>query len=80
MRDTPALMAHARKVINGYGPATVLDALLADARNLPASAVRDSACETEGENTDDAISDDAPDIIPTPVTTAPARIPSLGLW
>ena len=85
LRDTPALMGHARKVVNGYGPATVLDALLADARNIPVSAARDSACETEGENPDDAISDDAPDIIPTPATTSPARIPmaqipSMGLW
>lgn len=80
LRDTPALMAHARKVINGYGPATVLDALLADAQNLPASAAWDSVCETEEENTDDAASDDAPDFAPIPAMPAPVHIPSLGLW
>lgn len=79
LRDTPALMGHAQKVINGYGPATVLDALLTDAWNIPASMVRDSVCETE-EAEDMGNRDDAPDFAPAPALPASAQIPSLGLW
>lgn len=79
LRDTPALMAHAQKVINGYGPATVLDALLADAQNLMTSAPANSASEVaEGDSLD--ATDDAPDFTPLPSMPTPAHIPSMGLW
>lgn len=82
LRDTPALMAHAQRVINGYGPATVLDALLANVQNLMASTPQNSASEMD-ENESMDIADDAPDFAPIPAMPprpVAAHIPSMGLW
>lgn len=78
LRDTPALMTHARKVISGYGPATVLDALLADAQSVMATTAKPLAC---GAATDDGETvDDAPDFMPSPSLPTASPIPSMGLW
>ena len=77
-------MAHARKVINGYGPATVLDALLGDAQTLMTTMPPSTASE-EDENEGIDTGNDAPDFAPIPAMPAPdqtpmTQIPSLGLW
>lgn len=81
LRDTPALMTHAQKVISGYGPATVLDALLTEAQTLMAFSPVTSACEVdENEEAGMDTEDDAPDFASIPGMPAPVHIPSMGLW
>ena len=76
LRDTKALLLHAERVINGYGPATVLDAVLADSRNSVCSSPQSEAseCGDDAEPADDMPQFDAASIPPA------ARIPSMGLW
>ena len=79
LKDSVALVAHAQKVIEGYGPAFVLDALLAGPACVsepddPAGRV-DSAVDAELD--DDPI---LPDIPVTENTLPHPAIPSLGLW
>ena len=78
LRDTKALLHHAEKVISGYGPATVLDALLAGAQNpaAPSEQATLSECETE---LDVEIQEDEPQFAPPSMPPA-AQIPSMGLW
>ena len=83
LRDTPALMAHAQKVISGYGPATVLDALLAEGQTLTVAPMP----PVQNDNSDDTDAagdtDDEPpfDELPVAPMAAPAvSIPSMGLW
>ena len=80
LRDTNALLLHAEKVINGYGPATVLDAVLAGAQDSiapPERSVLPDNEEVAVESLETA--DDAP---PFDVSSIPpaAQIPSMGLW
>ena len=79
LRDSAALVGHAQKVIEGYGPAFVLDALLAGPDSMPAQ-------EGNAMQIDDVVNgdmDDAPILpdIPVADNTLPhPAIPSLGLW
>jgi hypothetical protein len=80
LKDSTALVGHAQKIIEGYGPAFVLDALLAGPDTLP---IVDTY--GQGNRTVDSSDQDAAPILPdvsVEVGTAvpyPA-IPSLGLW
>lgn len=79
LRDSDALVAHAQKVIEGYGPAFVLDALLAGPDSAPAQ--EDNAMQIDDVVNEDM--DDAPILpdIPVADSTLPhPAIPSLGLW
>ena len=78
LKDSTALVAHAQKVIEGYGPAFVLDALLAGpgviAEQDGSSMLVDGA--VDGDD-DEPILPDIPAVdsaLPHPA------IPSLGLW
>ena len=70
LRDSHALLSHAQKVISGYGPATVLDAILADAHTLVPAISAASAEDTDA----------APDFEPLPAMPVAAYIPNQGLW
>lgn len=78
LKDSTALVGHAQKVIEGYGPAFVLDALLAVPCTMPVQD--DNARQVEGTVNGD---DDEPILPDIPVADSalphPA-IPSLGLW
>ena len=78
LKDSTALVAHAQKVIEGYGPAFVLDALLAGpgviAEQDGSSMLVDGAADGDD---DEPILPDIPAVdsaLPHPA------IPSLGLW
>ena len=79
LKDSAAIVGHAQKVIEGYGPAFVLDALLAGPDSMPAQ-------EGNAMQIDDVVNgdmDDAPilTVIPVADNTLPhPAIPSLGLW
>lgn len=76
LRDTKALLLHAESVISGYGPATVLDALLAGSRNFAASPhVDGTGC---GDDAEMEPSDDEPQFDAASMPSA--QIPSMGLW
>ncbi len=78
LKDSTALVGHAQKVIEGYGPASVLDALLAGPGVI---AERDGNTMQVGGavNRDD----DEPVLPDIPAVDSPLphpAIPSLGLW
>ena len=78
LKDSRALMGHAQKVIEGYGPAFVLDALLAVPCTMPVQD--DNAMQVEGVVDGD---DDEPILPDIPLADSPLShpaIPSLGLW
>ncbi|MEA4991194.1 DUF3150 domain-containing protein [Desulfovibrio desulfuricans] len=79
LKDNTALVGHAQKVIEGYGPAFVLDALLAGP-----GVIHESDCPAgQMDGTVDGNMDDEPILPDIPVADSalphPA-IPSLGLW
>jgi len=81
LRDPDALIEHSQRVIEGYGPATVLDSILRGP--LVLSDQLDQPFDVaEILDTDDAVT--PPDLlaVPTGPNAVPARvqIPSLGLW
>lgn len=80
LRDNDSLVLHAQKLIEGYGPATVLDALLAGAGSATSgeSSGVDNIVDGQEDNVDSP--DDAP-VLPEilPATPSP-EIPSMGLW
>ncbi|MBB5142281.1 DUF3150 domain-containing protein [Desulfovibrio intestinalis] len=79
LKDSTALVGHAQKVIEGYGPAFVLDALLAGPDST--AAQEDNAMQIDDVVNEDM--DDAPILpdIPVADNTLPhPAIPSLGLW
>ena len=78
LRDTKALLHHAKSVISGYGPATVLDALLAGAHNTVVSSEQPTLPEYESDS-DMESQDDAPQFDPSSIPPS-AQIPSMGLW
>jgi len=79
LRDTKALLQHAEKVISGYGPATVLDALLAGAQHSAPSPHPDAdACGDTAEMEPMEANDDEPQFAPS--IPPAAQIPSMGLW
>ena len=70
LRDTRALLLHAGRIINGNGPATVLDSVLAGAQG---TAVAPSESVEEADEADEP-QFDMPSLPPS------AQIPSMGLW
>lgn len=84
LRDTKALLHHAERVISGYGPATVLDAVLAGAQNSVLSIPHPDSTGSEentecGDNAEMEPADDAPQFDPSSLPPS-AQIPSMGLW
>ena len=79
LKDSRALVGHAQKVIEGYGPAFVLDALLAG----PDVIHEPDGLAGQMDGTMDGNMDDEPILPEIPVADSalphPA-IPSLGLW
>lgn len=80
LRDSDRLVLHAQKLIEGYGPATVLDTLLAGAGSTTSGEPSgvDNIVDGQEDNVDSP--DDAPvlpDILPA---TPNLEIPSMGLW
>ena len=93
LSDSEALVLHAQKLIEGYGPATVLDALLADGQKTPAALAAESADVNGHEGQDESPVDgsatgentgsdsDAEPVLPElPVLANGLDIPSMGLW
>ena len=77
LRDSSALLIHSQKLIAGYGPATVLDALLAGHTSVQSNVPVDEVATVDGLDVD---MDEMP-ILPDIISPAPApRINSLGLW
>lgn len=79
LRDSSALLVHSQKLIAGYGPATVLDALLEEHPSVQPTVSVDVVDEMDDMDMDSPV-DDMP-ILPDIIPAAPApRINSLGLW
>ncbi len=79
LKDSVALVAHAQKVIEGYGPAFVLDTLLAG----PTCVSEPDDPAGRVDSTVDGEMDDEPILPEIPVVDSPLphpAIPSLGLW
>ena len=78
LKDSTALVAHAQKVIEGYGPASVLDALLAGPGII--GEQDGSTIQVDGavdEEYDELI---LPDITEADSPLSHPAIPSMGLW
>ena len=75
LRDSENLVLHSQKLIEGYGPATVLDALIAN----PVSDPTDPAGLDKKENEWSEIADE-PALPDFPVIPSKPVIPSMGLW
>lgn len=79
LKDSTALVGHAQKVIEGYGPAFVLDALLAGP-----DVIHESDCPAgQMDGTVDGEMDDEPILPEIPVADSALLHPaiaSLGLW
>ena len=78
LKDSVALVGHAQKVIEGYGPAFVLDALLAVPCTMPVQD--DNARQVEGTVNGDDDEPILPDISMADSALPHPAIPSLGLW
>ena len=78
LKDSTALVGHAQKVIEGYGPAFVLDALLAVPCTMPVQD--DNARQVEGTVNGDDDEPILPDISMADSALPHPAIPSLGLW
>lgn len=74
LKDSENLVLHSQKLIEGYGPATVLDSLIANSEITPESTDKTPSVDEQQIITDEPILPEIP-VIPTkPV------IPSMGLW
>ncbi len=83
LKDSENLILHSQKLIEGYGPATVLDALLENAKALPVDSVKEEPTKPVVNRNPEPILT-APNLKPVlpelpPVTTR-INIPSMGLW
>ena len=78
LKDSAALVAHAQKVIEGYGPASVLDALLAG----PGIIGEQDGSTIQVDGAVDGYEDEPilPDITEADSPLSHPAIPSLGLW
>lgn len=80
LRDSDSLVLHTQKLIEGYGPATVLDALLAGAGSTTSGEPSSVDNIVDGQADNVGSLDDSP-VLPEilPATPSP-EIPSMGLW
>ena len=78
LKDSTALVAHAQKVVEGYGPAFVLDALLAGPGVIP--ELGGNSMQIDGVVDGDDDEPILPDISVADSTLPHPAIPSLGLW
>ena len=78
LKDSTALVGHAQKVIEGYGPAFVLDALLAVPCTMPVQD--DNAMQIEGVVDGDDDEPILPDIPAVDRSLSHPAITRLGLW
>ena len=78
LKDSAALVPHAQKVIEGYGPASVLDALLTG----PGAIVEQDGNTMQVDGAVDGYDDEPilPDITEADSPLPHPAIPSLGLW
>lgn len=80
LKDSSALVLHAQKVIEGYGPAFVLDTLLAGSD----TSSKVDSMDGQTDSAADAEPDDMPILPDIPISGGPVAphpvIPSLGLW
>ena len=80
LKDSGSLVLHAQKLIEGYGPATVLDALLSGAGSSTSGEPSGVDNIVDGQADEENSSDDAPVLPEIPATTPSPEIPSMGLW
>lgn len=80
LKDSGTLVLHAQKLIEGYGPATVLDALLSGAGSSTSGEPSGVDNIVDGQADEENSSDDAPVLPEIPATTPSPEIPSMGLW
>lgn len=80
LKDSGTLVLHAQKLIEGYGPATVLDALLSGAGSSTSGEPSGVDNIVDGQADEANSSDDAPVLPEIPATTPSPEIPSMGLW
>ena len=78
LKDSTALVGHAQKVIEGYGPAFVLDALLAGPGVIP--ELGGNSMQIDGVVDGDDDEPILPDISVADSALPHPAIPSLGLW
>jgi hypothetical protein len=71
LRDPDALIEHSQKIIEGYGPATVLDAILSVPMLVSRDILDDPGFFDEEE---------PPEVAVVPSLGENAQIPSMGLW
>ena len=78
LKDSTALVGHAQKIVEGYGPAFVLDTLLAG----PGAIVEkdDSTIQVTGAVDEEYDEHILPDITEADRPLPHPAIPSLGLW
>lgn len=74
LRDSENLVLHSQKLIEGYGPAAVLDSLIANSEMTPENIDKNLSSDDQQEMTDEPILPELPVILAKPV------IPSMGLW
>ena len=78
LKDSTALVGHAQKVVEGYGPAFVLDALLAGPGVIP--ELGGNSMQIDGVVDGDDDEPILPDISVADSALPHPAIPSLGLW
>lgn len=82
LRDSDSLVLHAQKLIEGYGPATVLDALLAGPSISKDASPTKPRMDERSDSLDAGLDGEPdepglPEILPA---TPNPEIPSMGLW
>ena len=75
LKDSESLISHAQKLIEGYGPATVLDCLLADH-----STRQNEALTVNLEDENITATNSHEDFLPELPNPSKINIPSMGLW
>lgn len=77
LKDTDNLVIHSQKLLNGYGPATVLDALL---ENANSSVPLSGQSENEGAIAMPSVRELEAGLPELPGLEPGVHIPSMGLW
>lgn len=79
LKDSESLILHSQKLIEGYGPATVLDMLLSD--STPVANLKKAIKKSSGKDRKDKIETVCDSFLPElPPLKTVVNIPSMGLW